>query len=1221
MVSSQIGQHRTTATTGDTGADASPAVSASPVAARIAPPAPGGRAAFASRWTNLQTFAPSSRAGIGAAAPRRRSVSLAGNLIVLVAAVALPLMVLGAGALWLQYLDQRTSAEAQLVEHARMIARLVDREIGRAQVVAETLAAAVPVARGDLDALEGEFRAAQNLLATSLPPGAPLPMLSLLDAQGRRLLHTSWAPGERRQSLYGTPLSFAAIAEGRPQLSDLFTGPSVSDPVVGVAVPIFAAAPNADARREVIGGIEITVPRERLIAIVSEISLPSGAVASVQDRNGRIVARSVRDAETVGKFPAPGALKAMLGAKSGLAPHGTMTLEKAPSAVAFAHAPRSDYIVAINVPERAFLAPLRGSLVRSATIGVLVLLAGLALAISSARGMVKAFHLALGAAAKGNAKAALPEESTGLREADELAALLATAFAERERAAGNARAMFDKSPIGIIIFDTSGRIHEANDAFLSMVGHTRAELRDGAFNWDEMTPGSRVARDEAAFAEVLATGKCTPYEKEYLRPDGRLVPVLISSGLTDRASGMAATFIMDLTERRLNEAAHRETEERLRFSLHAGRLGAWEFNLATRKIHCSDITKALYGRKPDEDFSVKKLIAAIHSDDRERMQAAVTRAMRGHEDYRIEYRVLWPDHSVHWIEVRGRVFHEGGKPARLAGVSADITERKQAEAALRESETRLRAITDTMPQMVWSARPDGYHDYHNRRWYELTGTTHEQTEGAGWNDAFHPDDRNGAWIDWQHSLATGEPYEVEHRLRTADGSYRWMLGRALPIRDQKTGEILRWFGTCTDIEETIAARDTLARSRDDLEHLVAERTKDLQETQARLAQAQRMEALGQLAGGIAHDFNNVLQAVQGAGALIERSPADTEGARRHARMILEAAERGVAVTRRLLTFSRRGDLQAEPVDPASLHASIRDILAHSLGDGVKVRVELAPDLPPLFADKGQLETVLINLATNGRDAMSGIGTLTLAAAAEKLRPDQVLEHRAGLRAGSYVRLSVSDTGAGMDAGTLAHASEPFFTTKPAGQGTGLGLAMARGFTEQSGGGLLITSAPGCGTTVTLWFPVAEARPSDSAVPFETRAMLAARQRRARLMIVDDDAIVREVTAELMEASGFIVLSAESGMAALAVLNAGAEVDLLVSDLSMPEMDGVTLIKEAQRLRPGLPAILLTGFATNAAELAVGGALSGAFSLLRKPVQGAHLAERVAALLETRSARV
>jgi signal transduction histidine kinase/CheY-like chemotaxis protein len=453
----------------------------------------------------------------------------------------------------------------------------------------------------------------------------------------------------------------------------------------------------------------------------------------------------------------------------------------------------------------------------------------------------------------------------------------------------------------------------------------------------------------------------------------------------------------------------------------------------------------------------------------------------------------------------------------------------------------------------------------------------------------------------------------------ADGEYRWMLGRALPVRDEQTGAISRWFGTCTDIHETVAARETLARSREELERLVSERTRDLQATQERLAHAQRMEALGQLAGGIAHDFNNILQAVQGGTALIERRPADAEAVVRLARVVLDAAERGAAITRRLLYFSRRGDLRAEPVDPVALQTGVREILRHTMGGGIEVGLNLEPDLPPLLADKGQLETVLINLAANGRDAMAGMGLLTLTADRETLRPDQALGHPAHLNPGSYIRLSVSDTGSGMDAATLVRATDPFFTTKPPGQGTGLGLAMARGFAEQSGGGLHIASVPGRGTAVTMWFPVAEgiarAAAPDAASDAAPAASAVVRHAHARLLLIDDDAIVREVMVEQMEAAGFVVMPAESANAALALIDSGEPVDLMVSDLSMPDMDGLELIREAQRRRPGLPAVLLTGFASNAAEIAVDGAGSGTFSLLRKPIASRHLVERIMALLD------
>ena len=427
------------------------------------------------------------------------------------------------------------------------------------------------------------------------------------------------------------------------------------------------------------------------------------------------------------------------------------------------------------------------------------------------------------------------------------------------------------------------------------------------------------------------------------------------------------------------------------------------------------------------------------------------------------------------------------------------------------------------------------------------------------------------------------------------------------------------------LAERELAAERLAALNASLEARVAERTAELRaaydrlgeearergRTEARLAQAQRMEALGQLAGGVAHDFNNVLQAVVGGLRLIQRRSGDAAAVEQLARMAADAAQRGASITGRLLAFARRGALRAEPVPPLPLLEGLREMLAHTLGVGIATRIAADRDLPTLLADKGQLETVLVNLAVNARDAMPGGGTLLLAAA-----PEAVLDakaHPTGLAPGIYLRLSVSDTGAGMSAATLARAGEPFFTTKPPGQGTGLGLAMARGFAHQSGGGFAIESAPGQGTTVTLWFPqAADALAASGPAPPEGTAPSVPAS--ARVLVVDDDAMVRQVLAGHMEERGYRVVQAGDGLEALAQLDGGAAVDLLVSDFAMPGMNGLTLIQEARRRRPELPVLLLTGYADAGVRLAVEAADAGRTALLRKPVSGTALAERAAALL-------
>jgi signal transduction histidine kinase/CheY-like chemotaxis protein len=427
---------------------------------------------------------------------------------------------------------------------------------------------------------------------------------------------------------------------------------------------------------------------------------------------------------------------------------------------------------------------------------------------------------------------------------------------------------------------------------------------------------------------------------------------------------------------------------------------------------------------------------------------------------------------------------------------------------------------------------------------------------------------------------------------------------------QRRDEELRGYNRA--LEEAVTTRTrALTQANAQLKAEIAER----RTTETALLQAQKLQAVGQLAGGVAHDFNNVLQAVLGGIVLVRRRAGDPAAVERLARMIEESARRGESITRRLLAFSRREELRAEVLDIGGLFRGLHEVLRATLGARIEVKVEAAPDLPAILADRGQLETVLVNLATNARDAMPQGGTLTFEACVERL-PASRAEH--GLAPGSYVRLSVGDTGEGMSAETLARATEPFFTTKSLGKGTGLGLAMARGFAQGSGGGLAIRSAPGLGTTVSLWLPMV-VEPAQDAAPDERLRARAVRATPAmRVLLVDDEPAVREVLEAGLAESGFVVTPAADGAEALDRLAGGLRVDALVSDLAMPGMDGVALIREAQRRQPGLPAILLTGFAGDAASLAVGAAVSGHFVLVRKPVSAGDLADRVACLIADRA---
>jgi signal transduction histidine kinase/CheY-like chemotaxis protein len=400
--------------------------------------------------------------------------------------------------------------------------------------------------------------------------------------------------------------------------------------------------------------------------------------------------------------------------------------------------------------------------------------------------------------------------------------------------------------------------------------------------------------------------------------------------------------------------------------------------------------------------------------------------------------------------------------------------------------------------------------------------------------------------------------------------------------------------------ETLAAgQSELTRANETLEARVDERTREHEAALAQLHEAQKLETLGQLTGGVAHDFNNLLTPIIGSLDLMRRRIPASDKSHRHIDIALQAASRAATLVQRLLAFARRQDLQPRSVDIVALLGGMEDLIRKSVGPMVEVEVDCPAELPPARIDPNQLELAILNLALNARDAMAGGGRLLISARAEQVPSGSLLAP------GEYLRLAISDTGLGMDSATLAHAVEPFFSTKGVGRGTGLGLSMVHGLAAQLGGALHLRSEPGKGTTAEMWLPTA-LEPAGHEDSDQVALVLAPRA--ATILLVHDEDIVRGATAAMLTDIGYGVVPAASGAEALRVLREGASCDVLVSDYLMPGMNGVELIRHARELVPGLPAMLISGYST----IAEG---SGSeLPRLAKPFRQADLARAVAQLL-------
>ena len=418
---------------------------------------------------------------------------------------------------------------------------------------------------------------------------------------------------------------------------------------------------------------------------------------------------------------------------------------------------------------------------------------------------------------------------------------------------------------------------------------------------------------------------------------------------------------------------------------------------------------------------------------------------------------------------------------------------------------------------------------------------------------------------------TGEPARFEN---SAAALNRWYDVYAFRVGESSEHRVAVLFN---DISVRRTMEQELRELTASLEERVETATAERETALAQLHEAQKLEMLGQLTGGVAHDFNNLLTPITGALDLLQRRYAAADP--RSARLIggaLESAERAKILVQRLLGFARRQALQTRAVDLCGLLEGMRDLIVSSIGPTVELRLRSARDLPPAFADPNQLELALLNLCVNARDAMPAGGVLTVTAEAVTVGPADLRDVAPGL----YLRLSVIDTGVGMDEATLSRAVEPFYSTKELGKGTGLGLSMVHGLASQLGGGFRLTSAPGKGARVDLWLPTAAEAAAPAADPRSTGQARSLRP--MSILLVDDEPLVRGATAEMLRDLGHEVVEASSGPDALDKLSTLTP-DIVVTDYKMPRMDGGELAAQARRLRPDLPVLLITGY-TGAAEV-------------------------------------
>lgn len=567
-----------------------------------------------------------------------------------------------------------------------------------------------------------------------------------------------------------------------------------------------------------------------------------------------------------------------------------------------------------------------------------------------------------------------------------------------------------------------------------------------------------------------------------------------------------------------------------------------------------------------------------------------------------------------------------GQVIGLAGVSIDVTADRAAMAALKASEERFRTLSETAPAFIFITDDKGEVTYTNAAFQQYTGKTNEELIGMGWARTLHRDDLSIPEKAWRNAVQTEQPYDAEYRFRKHSGEYRWFLIRATPVRDA-AGAIKQWIGTCSDMQDAIDARQALEALNEGLETKVAARTSELQaaietlrlevaereKAEAQVRQMQKIESIGQLTGGIAHDFNNMLAVVLGSLEIVKRRmKTDPDKAMAGIEHAEEGAKRAAQLTARLLAFSRQQPLAPEPVNANRLVSGMSELLRQTIGEQIEVETVLAGGLWRTHIDAPQLENAILNLCVNARDAMPDGGKLTIET--HNCHLDDVYSaSNAEVAEGQYVLVSVTDSGTGMSAEVIDRAFDPFYTTKEVGKGTGLGLSQVFGFVKQSGGHIKIYSELGEGTTIRLYLPryfgndevaeISKSNPSEwpTAKPGEI------------ILVVEDDAHVRQVSVQLIRDLGYEVIEASSGAQALDRLAGDERVDLVFTDIVMPGMTGRVMADEAAKLREGVKILYTTGYTRNA--VVHNGVLDPGTEFLAKPYTASALAAKLRVVLD------
>lgn len=766
-------------------------------------------------------------------------------------------------------------------------------------------------------------------------------------------------------------------------------------------------------------------------------------------------------------------------------------------------------------------------------------------------------------------------------------------------------AIVNSPVVKILVWGSDNPVLLYNDVFAEIAGgrHPAAFGAPLETGWPELAALHAGLQDRCLAGEVVLLREHSLVLDSEAAPEGSVFDLFLTPIHTaPEAVGGVMYTVLDITERQRAQKILTRRGAELQAMADALPYLVIRVDLEHRYRFVNAYGAAWYGIDADRLIGMRVVDVIGEAAFAERT-ALAQRAMAGET---VVSRAVLPDHAGRRRRLELHYMPSYDEAGRIDGahvLAVDIEDTLRVLEEEHRDNTRFRTAMRAMHGVLWTNSADGRMLGEQPAWAQLTGQSFEQYQGYGWADAVHPDDAQPTIDAWQRAVADRSMFVFEHRIRDHRGGWRNFLVRSAPILDD-AGAIVEWVGVHTDITEQRRAERALREVNETLEARVLAEIERRRGAEASLAHAQRLETIGQLSGGVAHDFNNLLQVIAGNLDLLSHDVAGNPRVERRVANAIAGVTRGSRLSAQLLAFGRRQPLAPKVVDLRAYLTGMDEMLHRAVGSDIRIEIVATPPDAAwtCLIDPAQLENALLNLALNARDAMDGHGTLTVS-----------LDHDDA----DHVRLAVSDTGSGIAPDIIERVCEPFFTTKTERKGSGLGLSMVYGFVTQSGGHLRILSEPGAGTQVLLSLPRIDAPADAPQRTLESKAAIPGGGE--RILVVEDDEQVRTVVVALIEGLGYRVSEATDAARALALIESGASVDLLFTDVVMPgSLKSPELARLARLRMPGLKVLFTSGYTADA--IMHDGRLDPGVELLSKPYTREQLAWRLRGLLDAGAAQ-